>query len=162
MAGEFLVAGELNRRGIHTSVTYGGSKNADVLAFSSDSRRFARIEVKTTSEGNTKWILSQKLLSHENSGEGLFWVLVLLPEPPPSEPVEDPDLRGTHSPRYFVFSTRKLGDRIIELHEEYKAKYRDRHGREFEGPGVIQLPRKDATQYENRWDVIETYLDADA
>ncbi len=48
LAGEFLVAAELNRRHILCSVTYGAAKSADVFAFSDDSGRVVRVEVKST------------------------------------------------------------------------------------------------------------------
>ena len=39
LAGEFAVASELNRRGVHAAVTYGTSKRADIFAMA-DSRFF--------------------------------------------------------------------------------------------------------------------------
>ena len=53
LTGEYLVAGELLRRGIDAAITYGNAKKADVVAFSEE--RLLRIEVKTTSQ--IKWVL---------------------------------------------------------------------------------------------------------
>jgi hypothetical protein len=154
MAGEFLVAAELNRRGIHAAVTYGSAKRADVYAFAPDSDRFARIEVKSTPLASTKWVIGPKVLDKANWSDNVFWVLVLLPEPHPPTHETDDAIRGAHAPRFFVFTAKEIGERITSSHESYADGFLKRHGKPFEGPGVIQLPTAEATRYENRWDKI--------
>jgi Holliday junction resolvase len=58
LAGEFLVAGELLRRGIMAAVTYGNAKQADVVAIHES--RATSLEVKSTSE--SKWVLGGSLV----------------------------------------------------------------------------------------------------
>ncbi|MGD9583508.1 MAG: hypothetical protein AB7V26_07540 [Lysobacterales bacterium] len=72
LAGEFLVAGELLRRGIMAAVTYGNAKKADVIAV--NGAKAASIEVKSTSQ--TKWVLGGQLPAESSN----IWVLVHLPE----------------------------------------------------------------------------------
>jgi hypothetical protein len=48
LAGEYYVAAELHRRGIHATITYGNAKAADILAFSLEGNRLARVEVKSS------------------------------------------------------------------------------------------------------------------
>ena len=50
LAGEYYVAAELQRRGIHASVTYGNAKQTDVVAFCEASTRAVVIEVKATGQ----------------------------------------------------------------------------------------------------------------
>lgn len=155
MAGEFLVAAELNRRGIHAAVTYGSAKRADVYAFGPVSDRPARIEVKSTPKGSKKWVIGEKALNEDNWSDYVFWVLVMLPDPHPPTATTTDEIRGTHAPRFFVFTAREIGQRIRELHRSYAKGFRERHGRDFEGPGVIQLPTAEAASQENRWDKIQ-------
>ena len=158
MAGEFLVAAELNRRGIHAAVTYGSAKRADVYAFPPGSGKLARIEVKSTPLGNRKWVVGQKVLNPEQWQPNIFWVFVLLPKPIPTEPAANDEIRGAHTPRFFVYTATEIGEHISRLHRDYAEGFLRRHGKEFEGPGVVQLPTTDAPGNENRWDKILDYL----
>ena len=133
MAGEFLVAGELLRRGVHCSVTYGSAKKADVIAFSQDTERFVSIEVKTTSEKS--WILGSSIPAPSDK----LWVFVLLPS----------DL--SQSPEFFVLTSREINDFLTPLYQEYLRKYRIKNGKEFEGPGVENLSLKQAEIGRNQW-----------
>ena len=116
LAGEFYVAAELNRRGIFASVTYGAAKNADVLAFDQQSRKTAVIEVKTTASPNRKWITGQHSIDESSISSQLFWVLVLVPVPE--------DANG--SPRFFVFTSQELVEKVSENHAAYRARYQEK------------------------------------
>ena len=153
MAGEFLVAGELNRRHILCAVTYGSAKSADVWAFDSCSNRAARVEVKTTGPGSKKWVVGEKPLTAPANPD-VFWVLVMLPQPHPPAVSEDAE-RGTHAPRFFVLSSEDMKAVLAAPAERYLAAYRARHGREFTGPGVPQTNLSEVQDFENRWDKIE-------
>lgn len=122
MAGEFLVAGELLRRGVTAAVTYGNAKKADVLVVN-DSRAIS-LEVKTTSE--TKWILGNTVPDES----GKLWVLVYLP----------PEL--TSPPEYFVLAASELRAILWPQHEAYLERYRAKNDREFEGKGVVSIRRE--------------------
>ena len=47
LAGEFFVAGELSKRGLQTSVTFGNAKAIDLLAHNPRTRRTFAVQVKT-------------------------------------------------------------------------------------------------------------------
>ena len=158
MAGEFLVAAELNRRGFQAAVTFGSAKRADVYALDSESDRLARIEVKSTREGSRKWVLGQRVLDRKTWSENVFWVLVKLPDPHPPTADTTDEIRGRHAARFYVFTSKEIGEHVQGLHEEYVRRFRERNGREFEGPGVLQLPTSDAQESENRWDKLAAYL----
>jgi len=131
LAGEFLVAAELNRRHILCSVTYGAAKSADVFAFSDDSGRVVRVEVKCANEkpkDKTEWPTGQRGM---NAGETEhIWVFVLLPEPLDNQP-HDASERGRHAPRYFVLTGAEVQELVEENHEEYSQKYQAKHGEPY-------------------------------
>ncbi len=94
LCGEFLVAGELNRRKVACSVTYGFSKKADVIAFSESGKCVLRIEVKTTNR--PEFIVGAKALDVSHVSEEMFWVLVHVP-------IDDQT-----PPRYFVLRSAEM------------------------------------------------------
>ena len=122
LSGEFLVAGELLRRGIMAAVTYGNAKKADVIAVNEATA--IALEVKTTSQ--PKWVLGGQL-PPDNSN---IWVLVHLPE------------KETESPEYFVMTSAELRKLILPGHEAYNIKYREKHGKAYSGKGVVSIQRK--------------------
>ena len=122
LAGEFLVAGELLRRGIMAAVTYGNAKKADVVAVNGS--RATSLEVKTTSE--QKWVLGGTVPEDTPS----IWVLVHLPSD------------DTRPPEYFVFTSSELRKLVLPQHELYNARYRQTHGKEYSGRGVVSVQRK--------------------
>lgn len=151
LAGEFYVAAELNRRGIFASVTYGAAKNADVLAFDPQSRQTAVIEVKTTAAPNKKWITGQHSIDKYSINPQLFWVLVLVP-----------DKQDTHSaPRFFVFTSQELVEKVSANHAVYSAAYLERHNVPFQdstGVYSLSLSEAEAMQTEGRWGKIANGL----
>lgn len=122
LAGEFLVAGELLRRGIMAAVTYGNAKKADVVAFHEG--RAIALEVKSTSE--SKWVLGGTLPGDSSS----LWVLVHLPS------------EETLSPEYYVLTSAELRNLVLPEHESYIERYRRKHGKEYSGKGVVSIQRK--------------------
>lgn len=122
LSGEFLVAGELLRRGVIAAVTYGNAKKADVIAVSGESA--LSIEVKTTSE--SRWVLGGQIPKADSS----IWVLVHLPA----------NLK--ESPEFFILSGKELHSIILPEHEAYLSRYREKHGKEFTGRGVVSVKRK--------------------
>ena len=159
MAGEFLVAAELNRRHILSAVTFGNSKSADVWAFGASSRRVARIEVKTTRDHSKAWVIGNKILVAENWTRDTFWILVLLPSPPSDGPAND-SVRGRHAPRFFGFTAKELGKMMMSKHKVYCQKYYNTHGSDYTGLGVPKLSVVDAHQFENQWNKISDQVGA--
>ncbi len=140
IAGEFLVAGELLRRGIMASVTYGNAKKADVIA--SNESLAVPIEVKSTSAG--KWVLGAL-----PEASTRVWVLVHLPA----------DV--AQSPEYFVLTSKELRDIVIPNHEAYCRKYLEKHGKLFHGNGVSSITRAEIPEgCRGAWDTIVHLLQA--
>ena len=152
LAGEFLVAAELNRRHILCSVTYGASKSADLFAFSDDSGRVVRVEVKCTDKmrgDKTEWLIGQRGMKAGSTEH--IWVFVLLPKPLEKK-TEDDCERGQHAPRFFVLTgaeVQKLGE---EDHEEYSRKYQAKHGEPYPmEKGVPQIRLVKIREHEAAW-----------
>jgi hypothetical protein len=122
LAGEFLVAGELLRRGIMAAVTYGNAKKADVIAINGTSA--VSLEVKSTSQ--CKWVLGGELPADNLN----IWVLVHLPE------------NEIESPEYFILTSAELRKQLLPQHEAYNKKYREKHGKDFSSKGVVTIQRK--------------------
>lgn len=132
LSGEFLVAGELQRRGIAAAVTYGNAKRADVVAI--HEHRATAIEVKTTSQ--SKWVLGGTVPVQS----GKLWVLVYLPSD------------ESMSPEYFVLSGSELRSQLLPEHEAYMASYHAKHGKVFTGSGVVSIQRKAiAAEHKGAW-----------
>lgn len=51
LAGEMRVCAEFLKKGYSASITHGNSKATDIIIFDSESRRFIRVEVKTSKNG---------------------------------------------------------------------------------------------------------------
>ena len=122
LAGEFLVAGEILRRGIMAAVTYGNAKKADVIAV--NGAKAASLEVKSTSEA--KWVVGGSLPEDTSS----IWVLVYLPSD------------AAKSPKYFVLTSAELRGLLLPEHEAYNARYLKKHGKVYSGKGVVSIQRK--------------------
>lgn len=122
LAGEFLVAGELLRRGIMAAVTYGNAKKADVIAVNGP--RALAVEVKSTSEA--KWVLGNSLPELDQR----IWVLVHLPH-------EDAE-----PPQYYVLAAEELRALVQPRHDQYRRDYRAKHGKDFTSTGVVSIRRE--------------------
>ena len=126
MAGEFLVAGELLRRGVMAAVTYGNAKKADVITFREG--RSLSLEVKSTSE--RKWVLGGAVPLDDAS----LWVLVYLP---PDE---------TQAPSYFILTSADLRKAVLPRHDAYMTRYVKKHGAAYTGAGVVSVLRDEVDQ----------------
>lgn len=76
VAGEYLVAGELSRRGYLATITLRNSKGVDVLATNDKATRTAAIQVKTRYSKGTAWVLNEK--AEKYHAPNLFYVFVSL------------------------------------------------------------------------------------
>lgn len=129
MAGEFLVAGELLRRGVMAAVTYGHAKKADVLVVHEGLA--VTLEVKTTSE--LKWVLGGSV--PDNTGH--LWVLVYLP----------PDT--SLAPEYFVLTAAELHAILWPQHLAYLDRFLAKHGKAFEGKVLYRFTASSWVQQGN-------------
>ena len=120
--GEFAVAAELNRRLFSAGVTYGNQKSMDVIVLS-EHGHYAVIEVKTSDKSRFPTGLSPKKQKVTIGNQ--FWVFVNT-ELGSDNPITD----------FYVLTDREI--KSIQWHrdKQYLDKYRLKHGKDFEGPGV--------------------------
>jgi hypothetical protein len=154
IAGEFLVAGELNRRWINASISFGQSKKADVFVYDSDKSKILRIEVKTTDK--SKWPIGNKIVEEKNWIEDWFWVLVRLPTRPAvhHDRITD-EIRGSNAPRYYVLTSTELGSIAKRKLDAYLEQYKKRHGREYSANLVHTVTIEDVETHEDAWKKIQ-------
>jgi Holliday junction resolvase-like predicted endonuclease len=117
-AGEYLVAGELSRRGYIASLTLRNARGIDILVSDEEAKRSVGIQVKTKQGGGREWILSQKI-EKMDLAKNLFFVFV--------------NLNGLGDPEYFVIPRKRVADYASS-----------RHSRWLSTPGVRGQQRKDS------------------
>ncbi len=76
VAGEYLVAGELSRRGYIASITLRNSRGVDILVTNKKATRTAAIQVKTHYNKGTAWVLNEK--AEKYHAPKLFYAFVSL------------------------------------------------------------------------------------
>jgi len=76
VAGEYLVAGELSRRGYIASITLRNSKGVDILATNEKAERSVAIQVKTRYSKGSAWVLNEK--AEKYYAANLFYAFVSL------------------------------------------------------------------------------------
>ena len=137
MAGEYLVAAQLHRLQIVSSVTYGNAKSADVIAFDPVSERAIVVEVKTSSKG--VWPIGSRVPPPSSK----LWVFVNL-----SDSIEE-------QPEFFIFTQEELHTLLKPGEESYFRRYFEKHGKEYaDRPGVAKLKREQALVCRNNWSTI--------
>jgi hypothetical protein len=141
LAGEFLVAGELLRRGVVATVAYGNAKKADVLAVYAE--RATNLEVKTTSAA--KWVLGGTLPEASPS----LWVLVHLPT------------EETEPPAYYILTSQEIREIVLPKYDAYRERYRQKYGKERSAKGVVSIQRKDiGIEHRGAWSKVSAALGA--
>ena len=137
MAGEYLVAAQLQRLELMSSVTYGNAKSADVIAFNSTSDKATVIEVKTSSKG--KWPIGSRVPDPSNK----LWVFVHLPE------------SVIETPEFFILTQEDIHNELKPEQDLYFKNYKEKHGVEYgDKPGVAALKIKHAEKYKDKWSTI--------
>ena len=135
MAGEFLVAGELNRHGKSATVMFGNAKNADVVVINNG--RAITVEVKTTSKD--KWAIGNSL---PTSSGNVVWVLVYLP------------VNKLEPPEYYILTSKELCKILNSSNNAYRKKYFKKHGKPYTGKSVFSVERVLVQVHKDCWSKI--------
>jgi len=137
VAGEYLCAGELSRRGFIASITLRYSRGVDILVTNADASKSVAVQVKTSYGGSTSWVLGQK--AEDYYAENLFYVFV--------------NLNHGGVPDYYVVPSKIVADRIKKNHQQWLntpgrrgQKHKDNPMRTF-----IDAERK----FFGRWDLLK-------
>ena len=134
VAGEYLCAGELARRGHIATLTLKNSKGVDILASNADASKTVAIQVKTSYGNSTKWVLSHK--AEDFYKENLFYVFV--------------NLNFGNPPDYFIVPSKVVADTIKEYYKVWRSTP-GRKGQEHnENPMRTFIDKE--KQYLGKWD----------
>lgn len=98
LAGEFLVAGELARRGYDVSITFGNAKSVDIYAGTKEGVK--KVDAKA-GRGKTNWPTQGK----EHIKEDVYYVFVYLGSPR--------EINQNVSAEYFVVLGKDLKDKVV-------------------------------------------------
>ena len=136
VAGEYLVAAELSRRGYVASLTLRNTRGIDILASNLDATKSVGIQVKTSQGTKPKWIMSKK--AEADVAENLFYVFVCLaPDAPAS---------------FYVVPRQEVAKYVRESHQQWLdtpgrrgQAHRDSDMRNFKDPDH---------EYKDRWDLL--------
>ncbi len=100
LAGEFLVAGELSRRGYPVSITMGNAKAVDIHADAQKGLTF-KVDVKA-SRYNTSWPVK---VDEDQLDENLYYIFVYLRS--------EKEISDDKPPEYFIISAREIISRKL-------------------------------------------------
>jgi hypothetical protein len=137
IAGEYLVAGELSRRGYVVSLTLRNTKGVDLLVSNVNATRSVGIQVKTNQTGKADWILSKK--AEADLASNLAYVFVAM--------------RGLTPPEFYVVPRADVARYVRESHQEWLAAP-GRAGRAHRDIDMRHFKDPDA-KYRDRWDLLD-------
>ena len=135
-AGEYFVAGELERHGFTVAVPMSNVKDFDILAIDRSTFKQFAIQVKTTGYRQKKWTLSKK--NEDLQGNNIIYFFVSLNE--------------MDVPEYHIVPSKIVAETIKRSHQEW-----------LSTPGKHGQPHNDNTirnfsdindVYLNRWDYL--------
>jgi len=136
VAGEYLVAGELSRRGFIASITLRNSKGVDILVSNDSASKTVGVQVKTN-QGNLKWWLLDKK-AEDYFADNLFYVFVNLNNGKPAD--------------FFIVPSNAVASYIKQGHAKWLItpgrkgqKHNDNPMRRFDDPEL---------KYLDRWDML--------
>lgn len=141
-AGEYFVAGELERHGFTVAVPMSNVKDFDILAINRQNYEQFAIQVKTTTYKQKRWTLSKKNEALE--GDNIVYIFVSLNE--------------MDTPEYHIVPSAVVAERLRREHKEWLAtpgKKGQRHN-----DNNIRIFRDMNDEYLNRWDILN-YIEND-
>lgn len=136
IAGEYLVAAELSRRGYVASLTLRNTRGIDILAANSESTNSVSIQVKTNQTDQREWMLTKK--SEGERADNFYYVFVRL--------------NGLGSPSFHIVPSSDVASYVRDTHQEW-----------LTTPGKGGKPHKDSAirkfrdsegRYEGHWEVL--------
>ncbi len=135
-AGEYFVAGELERHGFTVGVPMSNVKDFDILAINRETYEQFAIQVKTTRKTTKKWVLTSKC---ENlKGPNIIYFFVAL--------------NGQAMPEYHIVPSETVADTVKKNHAAWLRtpgkngqQHNDNNVRNFSDP---------EDKYLDRWDYL--------
>lgn len=135
-AGEYFVAGELERRGFTVGVPMSNVKDFDLLVINRNTKKQYALQVKTTSYNQKKWTLNKK--NEDLYGDHIFYVFV--------------SLNRLDTPSYHIVPSKIVADTIRKSHAAWLATP-GKKGQKKNDTTIRQFIDQQSI-YENRWDYL--------
>ena len=136
-AGEYFVAGELERRGFIVAVPMSNVKNFDILAIHKKTYKQYAIQVKTTGYKRKDWALAKK--NEDLIGDNIVYVFVALNE--------------LDVPSYHIVPSCIVAKSVKESHDKW-LKSPGRNGKQHNDTNIRRFSDKN-DEYLNRWDLFD-------
>ena len=138
VAGEYLVAGELSKRGYIASITLRNTREIDILVSNRDATKSVGIQVKSTRYSKSRdWMLNEK--SENYYADNLFYVFVNLKE-------------GNERPDFFIVPSKIVAKYITKSHKGWLKKP-NRAGGKHKNTSMRKFSDKE-DKYLERWDIL--------
>lgn len=152
-AGQFIVAGELSRRGFVAALTMGNCPGTDILVSNRTATKAAHIQVKTFIPGAKKCSVGQK--AEKEYGQNFFRILAGIPD----------DDASLGSAEYFIIPAEEMAKEIRRSHQIWEQtpgkKGQKRNATKFRAvllPPGTNRSGWSVKKFLNRWDLIEKAL----
>ncbi|MGD0336202.1 MAG: hypothetical protein ABSB18_03795 [Candidatus Omnitrophota bacterium] len=136
VAGEYLVAGELSRRGYLASITLRNTRGVDILATNEKATRTAALQVKTRYSKGTAWVLNEK--AEKYHAQNLFYAFVSLNFGKPAD--------------FYIVPSLAVA-KTIKKHNRKWLKTLGRKGQRHNQTSMRTF-RDDEQKFLNRWDLL--------
>ena len=135
-AGEYFVAGELERRGFTVAVPMSNVKDFDILAINRENYNQYAIQVKTTGYKQKKWTLSSK--NEELVGDNIIYVFVSLNE--------------LDTPEYHIVPSKIVADTVSAEYQKW-LNTPGKNGQQHNDTHIRNFYDKDDA-YLNKWEYL--------
>ena len=136
-AGEYFVAGELERRGFTVAIPMSNTKDFDILAINRENFKQFAIQVKTTSYKKKLWTLNQK--SEGLVGNNIIYFFVSLNE--------------LDIPEYHIVSSKVVAKSVKESHQLWLEVPSKNYQKHKDNP--IRKFSDFEDKYLNNWDCLQ-------
>lgn len=137
-AGEYFVAGELERKGFTCAVPMSNTKDFDILAIGRRTNNQYAIQVKTTRGKKKEWTLSEK--NETLIADNIIYVFVTLNE--------------QDYPEYHIVPSKIVAEKIKEDHKEWSEKL-GRNGVPHNSKFSMRKFRDLNDEYRNNWGLLK-------
>ena len=137
VAGEYLVAGELSRKGYIASITRRNSKGVDILVSNQEAKKTRGIQVKSNRGSRRAWVLNQKAENY--FAPNLYYVFV--------------NLNSGESADFYIVPSKVVAKFIKKEHSDW-LKARGKKGQKHHDNPMRIFKDKDE-EYLNRWDLLK-------
>lgn len=137
VAGEYLAAGELSRRGYIASITMRNSKGVDILVSNQETTKTRGIQVKTGRGTRRAWVLSHKAENY--FAPNLYYVFVNLNNGKPAD--------------FYIVPSKVVAKFIKKEHSDWLKALGKRGQKHHDNP--MRIFKDKDQKYLNRWDLLK-------